>query len=86
MPKPETLRPAGAAMFGPSTALMVVAQTTVEMARPRRSGSARSAAAKRACRFAEEPAPNPAMPSSRSGKLEMTAASTTTPAPSAPIT
>lgn len=72
-------------MLGPSTEPMVVAQMTVEIARPRRSGSARSAAANLAWRLAEEPAPNPAMPSSSSGKLSTTVASTTRPAPSAPI-
>lgn len=71
-------------MFGPRTAPMVVAHTTFEIARARRSGSARSAAANRAPRFADEAAPNPAMPHSSSGKLSTTDAITTTPAPRAP--
>ena len=85
MDVPRKTWPAGAAMLGPRTEPIVVAQMTVEIARPRRSGSARSAAANRACRLADEPAPNPAMPSSSNGKLPTTVARTTRAAPSAPI-
>ncbi len=82
---PAKLRLAGADRLGPSTAPMVDAHTTTEIARARRSGAARSAAANRACRFAEEAAPKAAMPSSSSGKFPIVAASTTRPAPAAPI-
>lgn len=75
----------GAEMLGPRTEPIVVAQTTLEIARPRRSGSARSAAANLAWRLADEPAPKPAMPTSSSGKLPTTAAVTTKDAPTAPI-
>lgn len=82
---PRNTALAGAAMLGPSTEPIVVAQMTWEIARPRRSGSARSAAANRAWRLADEPAPNPAMPSSSRGKLPTTEAVTTRRAPSAPV-
>ncbi len=72
-------------MLGPSTEPIVVAQTTVEIARPRRSGPTRSAAANRAWRPASDPAPNAAMPSRSNGKLGSIVATTTSPPPSAPI-
>lgn len=64
---------------------MVVAHTTSEIARARRSGSARSAAANRAWRFADDAAPNAAIPHSSSGKLPTRAATTVTAAPTAPM-
>ncbi len=71
--------------MGPSTAPMVVAQTTSEIARARRPGSARSAAANRDWRLAQDEAPKAAMPASSRAKCSSTAPATTTPAPAAPI-
>ncbi len=85
MEVPAKLRLAGAERLGPSTAPRVDAHTTTEMARARRSGAARSAAANRAWRLAEEAAPKAAMPSISSGKLLSAAARTTSAAPAAPI-
>lgn len=80
MEVPAKLRLAGADRLGPSTAPMVEAHTTREIARARWSGAARSAAANRDWRLAEEAAPKAAMPSSSSGKFPIAAATTTRPA------
>ena len=62
--------------FGPATAPTVTAHTTVERARPRCSGAARSTAANRACRLAAVPTPIPAAPSTRRMKTPDTTEST----------
>ncbi|MPN12835.1 hypothetical protein SDC9_160155 [bioreactor metagenome] len=57
----------GATRFGPKTAPMVMAHTTNDRSRPRRSGCARSVTAKRACRFTAFATPTPKQPSTRTG-------------------
>ena len=88
-PSHSATAPPGSARFGPSTAPIVPDHTTMDSALPRRSGTARSIAAKRACKPAAVAVPKRNMPSSSSGKAtvdgvspaERTAAAMTTTAP-----
>ena len=61
----------GPVRFGPSTAPTVVAQTTIDSARPREASVARSVAAKRDWRFAVCPAPISRKATSSSGKIRV---------------
>ena len=84
-PIPRTSVPASGLKLGASTAPTVVAQTTSESCRPRRFGSARSTAAYRAWRLPVETPPKRNMPTKSSGTDRVTAATTTSAAPKAPI-
>jgi hypothetical protein len=75
---------ASGAMLGPSTTPTVVTQTTSESCRARRSGSAKSIAAYRACRLAALDPPKNNVPSSSSGTESTNAATTTSAAPTSP--
>src|SRR5690625_225238 len=66
----------GTTMLGPATAPMVTAHTTRDRSRPRRSGRARSVAAKRAWRFTAEPRPTRKAPATSSGNDRHTVAAT----------
>ena len=74
----------GPVRLGPATAPMVVAQTTIESARPRCSGSARSVAAYLAPLLAAVVEPSISAPSSSSGIEEIAPATTASTAPPAP--
>ncbi|ABY24021.1 transporter, MFS superfamily [Renibacterium salmoninarum ATCC 33209] len=71
----------GRTRFGPATAPRVVAQTTIAKSRPRCSLAARSAAAKRDCKFSVVLKPKPAAATSTEGKLLVAAATTINTAP-----
>src|SRR5690349_1269727 len=73
----------GRVRFGPATAPTVVAHTTSPRERARAPGSARSVAAKRACRFDALPTPSSTIPTIRSGNERTTAARTARDAPAA---
>ena len=76
--------PVGAASSGPTTPPSVVATSTVEIARARWSGSARSAPAYRAWRLVALPAPYTNSVTNSSTGLSSTAATTTPTLPTAP--
>ena len=67
--------------LGPATAPIVMAHTTADRERPRCSASARSTAAKRACRLAAVPTPTPAAPRTRNTKMPETTDTTMRSAP-----
>ncbi len=71
----------GPIRFGPATAPTVIDQTTRPRSRPRVASSARSVAAKRACRLAADPTPSSAAPSISTAKLLVTGASIMSTAP-----
>ncbi len=71
-PRASPTRAPGRIRLGPATAPTVTAHTTIARDRPRCSGSARSTAAKRACRLAAVPRPSRAAASSSTGKLPVT--------------
>ena len=83
IPTASAKLPAGPERFGPRTAPIVVAHTTVDRARARRSSVARSVAAYRAPLFDAVPAPTSAAPTSRSSIEPMTPAATASRLPTA---
>ena len=72
----------GRIRFGPATAPTVMDQTTKARSRPRCWGTARSTAAKRACRLAAFPTPSRAEPASSTAKDPVTGASAISAEPS----
>ncbi len=84
MPTASATEAPGPVRLGPTTAPIVVDQTTRERARPTWPGLARSTAAKRDCRLAAVLAPNSRRPPSRIGSDSVSAPRMTTPAPVAP--
>jgi hypothetical protein len=81
---PTATSPAGPTRFGPSTAPIVVAHTTVDSARALSPAAARSVAAKRDCEPAAVADPRSAVPISSSGNDATVAATVVTTAPAAP--
>jgi len=78
-------RPATPVRFGPATAPTVVAHITVDSARARRRGAARSVAAYRDSPLAAVVAPSRQAPTSKVPNEPTAPATTQSPAPAAPI-